>query len=467
MTPGRSITHPLGKTDIARGGKPRGLGLYAARAAGRARALLLFCCLLGLAACGADAEQVRLCTATIGAFVEDAERATIVRRERAPDREHAVTVRWQMEGESARAVTCTFAGGAFSPGRLELVELALDGRGPLSESELFWLRRWLAMPAEFLPVRPSVPAPLREPLLPLLYALQQLINAITLACVYGLLATGYTLVYAVVGQINLAFGELTMLAAIVTVVAGALLGAAGTAAAPLGLLAVLGLAAAIGMAGAWASDRLVFRNLRGAAPHVPLIAAVGLAILLQEAARLLHGSGDLWLQPPSSQRFTVAGGAGFPVVLSLSQLFLLSLTITVYAIVLRLLVGTRFGLAHRACAADRTTAALLGVDVDRTVARSFLLGGALAGLAGFVIVEYYGVANFFMGLMLGFKALAAAIVGGIGSVPGAMLGAAVVAGLEILWSGYFDLAAKDIAVFVLLTLVLVFRPTGLLGKSPL
>ena len=110
-------------------------------------------------------------------------------------------------------------------------------------------------------------------------------------------------------------------------------------------------------------------------------------------------------------------------------------------------------------------AALVGIDVDRTIAVSFAVGGGVAGMAGFVLVEYYGVANFFMGLMLGFKALAAAIVGGIGSVSGAFLGAAIVAGLEVFWSAYFDLAAKDVAVFLLLTLILIFRPAGLLGRG--
>lgn len=420
--------------------------------------------LMALLGCGADNEQAKLCAAAIGAFVDEPERLVVVGTEVASGRKHGVTVRWRLPGEAPRAITCDFAGGAFGGERLQLEAIAVEGRGWLSEIEMFWLRRWLAMPTELLPLPRSTRLQ-REPWLPLLYALQQLINAAALACVYGLLATGYTLVYAVIGQINLAFGEFSVLSAVAVVIGGALLATVGAGAAPLGLLAVFVLAAVTGMAAAWASHAIVFSRLRDAAPHVPLIAGIGLAILLQEGVRLLQGSDDLWLMPPTGMRFTIAGSGGFPVILSLTQLGLLGLTIVVYTILLKIIVGTRFGLSYRACAADRSTAALLGVDVEGTVARSFLLGGVLAGLAGFVIVEYYGVINFFAGLMLGFKAMAAAIVGGIGSVRGAMIGGIVVAALEVLWSAYFDLAAKDIAVFCLLTLILIFRPTGLVGPA--
>lgn len=420
---------------------------------------------LGLGGCGADPEQARLCTAAIGAF-DDKPGLAILGYDADPAVTNSVRVRWRpAPGDAPRSITCAFAGGSFDPGRLDLVRIDVEGRGALTEAELFWLQRWLALPSELLPVRPTAGSPDRDPMLPFLYGLQQLINAMSLTCVYALLAIGFTLVYAVIGQINFAFGGMAMLAAIASVLGSSLLAVAAPASMPSALLLILALSALIGGMAAWVSDRLVFRKLRGAATHVPLIAAVGLALLLQEGARLLQGAGDLWVQPSFTRHLTLAGSPTFDVVLSLPQLILLLLTLLSGAALLRMLVGTRFGLELRACAADRATAALLGVDVDRTISRSFMLGGAFAGLAGFVIVQYYGVANFFMGMMLGFKALAAAIIGGIGSVPGAMLGAAVVAGLEILWSAYFDLAGKDIAVFGLLTLTLVFRPAGLLGKS--
>ena len=427
-----------------------------------AAALLAFL----LAGCGVDAEQARLCAATVGAFAEHPERVEIVAREAAGEWPHAVTLRWRLAGEEGepRRITCAFAGGRFDAERLTLTAVTVDRTGPLTDMEMFWLRRWLAMPTELLPAGPprAEAGTASGPLLPLLYALQQLVNAVTLACVYGLLAIGYTLIYAVIGQINLAFGDIAMVGAVVAVIAGTLSGASG--AAPAALVGVLAAAAGVAMAAAWAGERLVFRPLRDAAPHAVLVGAVGLAILLREGMRLLQGSGDLWLQPPFDRRFALAEAGGFHVVLSLSQILILTLTALAYAAVAALLGRTRFGLAYRACAQDRQAAALLGIDVDRTVGLSFALGGALAGVAAFVIVEYYGVANVFMGLMLGFKALAAAIVGGLGSVPGAMLGGAVIAVIEIFWSAYFDIAYKDIALFGLLILMLVLRPAGLLGR---
>ena len=217
--------------------------------------------------------------------------------------------------------------------------------------------------------------------------------------------------------------------------------------------------------GGWVMGRTLFRPLQPARGHAVLIAAIGLSIALQEAVRLLHGARDVWVPAHYGLSFALAATQGFDLVANWKQAAVLGLTAAVLLGLMVLLRRTRFGLAYRACADDPGAAALLGVDSGRVLAGTFALGGALAGLAGFALLQYYGVANFAMGFLTGFKALTAAILGGIGSVPGAILGGALIALLETFWSGYLNAAYRDVAVFAVLALVLMFRPSGLLGAE--
>ena len=304
-----------------------------------------------------------------------------------------------------------------------------------------------------------------------LYFAQQLINALALASVYALLALSFTLVYGIIGKINFAFGELFMAGAMLTALWSLFLATFGMGGWPITLTLVLGLSVLTGAAHGWATERLVFRRLRVTSGHAPLIAAIALSIVYQEGTRLLQGAGNFWLRADFSLTFTLAEitGAevtGFHVVASWKQIAIIAATLVFLAGLGWLLTKTRFGLLYRACADDRFSAALMGTDVDRVIAQAFALGGALAGFAGFVLVEYYGVANFFMGFLVGFKALTAAIVGGIGSIRGAVLGGTLIALLETFWSGYLGGAYREVAVFSVLALVLVFRPSGLLGRDP-
>ncbi|PWC96808.1 branched-chain amino acid ABC transporter permease [Azospirillum sp. TSO5] len=299
----------------------------------------------------------------------------------------------------------------------------------------------------------------------MLFLVQQIINAATVACVYGLLALGYTLVYAILGQINLAMGELTMLGAMLTAMAAAGLGMAGWATWPPALLGVLVLVMGFTAVQGWTMDRLVFRRLRGVRSHTPLIVAVGLSIAYQEGVRLLHGARDWWPAPVLTERFDLLSDGAFTVTALTAQLAILALTGGLYAALWGIMQRTAFGRAHRACTDDIAAAELVGVDVNRTVAATFAIGGGLAAAAGAVIALYYGGVNFFTGYLIGFKALAAAVVGGIGSVPGAMLGGALLGLVETFWSAYFALAYKDIVAFGLLTLFLIYRPQGLMGQA--
>lgn len=429
------------------------------------RILPLLCLvLLMLTGCGVDADQDALCRKLIPAF-ESGPVTDLSTRSYAADK-RVLRVDYRSGGQS-HWIACRFAGTSMEEGRRTLVAVATDRNGWLTDIRFAMLQQWLRIrpPRDAIGgvVEADRPQPTRWT--PVLFLAQQIINAATVACVYGLLALGYTLVYAILGQINLAMGELTMVGAMLTAMAAAGLGMAGWATWPPALLGVLVLVIGFTAVQGWTMDRLVFRRLRGVRSHTPLIVAVGLSIAYQEGVRLLHGARDWWPTPVLTERFTLATDGAFTVTALMAQLAILALTGGLYAALWGIMQRTAFGRAHRACTDDIAAAELVGVDVNRTVATTFAIGGGLAAAAGAVIALYYGGVNFFTGYLIGFKALAAAVVGGIGSVPGAMLGGALLGLVETFWSAYFALAYKDIVAFGLLTLFLIYRPQGLLGQA--
>lgn len=425
--------------------------------------LLLAVSMLLLTGCGIDADQELLCRKLIPAFESDPITAVSTRMD--PEDPRIVRIGYRTGGHP-HWIACRFAGTATEEGRTSLTAVATDRLGWLSPIRFAMLEQWIrikpprhdaASPAEIVRAPPTGWTPW-------LFLLQQIINAATVACVYGLLALGYTLVYAILGQINLAMGELTMIGAMLTAMAAAGLGMAGWASWPPALLGVLILVMGFTAVHGWAMDRLVFRRLRKVRSHTPLIVAVGLSVAYQEGVRLLHGARDWWPAPVLADRHDLIGDGAFTVTALTAQLAILMLTGGLYALLWGIMQRTPFGRAHRACADDVAAAELVGVDVNRTVAVTFAIGGGLAAAAGSVIALYYGGVNFFTGYLIGFKALAAAVVGGIGSVPGAMLGGALLGLVETFWSAYFVIAYKDIVAFGLLALFLIYRPQGLLGQ---
>jgi branched-chain amino acid transport system permease protein len=297
----------------------------------------------------------------------------------------------------------------------------------------------------------------------LLYFLQQTLNGLSLGCVYALIAVGYTLVYGITRVINFAWGPLYTLGAFLIVI-GVAAGAWRGPETPLvALLLLIIIAMATTAAWGWSMERLVFRPLRHAATSVPLIAAIGLMIALQELIRLAQGPRTRYLLVADTRPWTLVEGEGFDVVLPVGHVLVGAATLLIATGLWWLQTRTDFGRSQRACAQDVRMAALLGVDVDRTVARTFLLGGALAGAAGAFAAIQYGVVTFRMGALVGLKALTASIVGGIGSLPGAILGALIVALTESWTAGYVASEWKEVAVFGLLVGLLWFRPQGLLG----
>jgi len=299
------------------------------------------------------------------------------------------------------------------------------------------------------------------------YFLQQLINGLTLGSIYGLIAIGYTMVYGIIGMINFAHGEIYMIGAFISIIAFLVLGLAGISYVPLALALVLLMTMLFTAIYGWAVERVAYRPLRGSFRLAPLISAIGTSIFLQNYVQIVQGARAKPMPPLVHGGFTVFESGGFAVRLSYLQLLIIVTTLVLMAGFSTLIASTSLGRAQRACEQDMQMAALLGIDVDRVISTTFVIGAALAAVAGLMVTLYYGVVDFFIGFLAGVKAFTAAVLGGIGSLPGAVLGGVLIGLIEAFWSGYFSVEYKDVSVFVVLILVLVLRPTGLLGRPEL
>jgi branched-chain amino acid transport system permease protein len=296
------------------------------------------------------------------------------------------------------------------------------------------------------------------------YFLQQLINGLTLGAVYGLIAIGYTMVYGIIGMINFAHGEVYMIGAFISIIAFTILGPFGFDSPVLGIAIVLVVSLIFTSVYGWAIERIAYRPLRGSFRLAPLISAIGVSIFLQNYVHMLQGAKMKPIQPVVRGGFVLAEDNGFVVQITYLQIGIIVATVALMAGFTLLIQRTALGRAQRACEQDRKMAALLGVNVDRTISLTFVMGAALAAVAGMIFTLYYGAVDFFIGFLAGLKAFTAAVLGGIGSLPGAMLGGVLIGLIEAFWSAHFPIAYKDVAVFGILVVVLIFRPTGLLGR---
>ncbi|HHZ66373.1 MAG: High-affinity branched-chain amino acid transport system permease protein LivH [Alphaproteobacteria bacterium MarineAlpha9_Bin5] len=296
------------------------------------------------------------------------------------------------------------------------------------------------------------------------YFIQQLVNGLTLGSIYGLIAIGYTMVYGIIGMINFAHGEIYMIGAFLSILAFTMLGVTGVTWMPLALIMVLLVAIVFTSAYGWAVERIAYRPLRGSQRLAALISAIGMSLALQNYVLLTQGAGVKTLQPIIRGGVILYATGNFTVILSYIQIFIILLTILLMAIFATLIARTALGRAQRACEQDRGMATLLGINVDRTISLTFIMGAMLAAVAGMLVTMYYGVIDFFMGFIAGLKAFTAAVLGGIGSLPGAMLGGMLLGLVEAFWAGYFSVEYKDVASFGILVLVLIFLPSGLLGR---
>jgi branched-chain amino acid transport system permease protein len=296
------------------------------------------------------------------------------------------------------------------------------------------------------------------------YFLQQLVNGLTLGAIYGLIALGYTMVYGIVGMINFAHGDIYMVGAFISLIAFFVIAALGITFIPLALLLVLVIAMVFTGVYGWSVERLAYRRLRGGPRLAPLISAIGMSIVLQNYVQLAQGARVKPLPPVIGGSFVLASGPNFQATISVLQIYIVVITAVLIGVFTYVIRSTPLGRAQRATEQDMTMAALLGVDVDRTISITFVIGAALAAVAGLMVMLYYGVIDFYIGFAAGIKAFTAAVLGGIGSLPGAMLGGLLIGLIEAFWSGYGSIAYKDVAVFGVLVLLLIFRPSGLLGR---
>jgi branched-chain amino acid transport system permease protein len=271
------------------------------------------------------------------------------------------------------------------------------------------------------------------------------------------------MVYGIIGMINFAHGEIYMIGAFIAIITFLALGLIGITWVPLVLVVMLVVSMLFTSVYGWALERMAYRPLRGAPRLAPLISAIGMSIFLQNYVQILQGARVKPMQPVGTGGITLMRTGDFVVKLSYLQMGIIVLTIVLMTAFWLVIRQTSLGRAQRACEQDRAMAALLGVNVDKTIAMTFIMGAALAAVAGVMVTLYWGVIDFFIGFLAGLKAFTAAVLGGIGSLPGAMLGGLLIGLIEAFWSGYFSVEYKDVASFTVLVLVLIFMPYGLLG----
>jgi branched-chain amino acid transport system permease protein len=297
--------------------------------------------------------------------------------------------------------------------------------------------------------------------------LQQLVNGLTLGSIYALVALGYTMVYGILELINFAHGEVVMVGALVAIsLINLLLGIGWPVTAA--LVAALIVAMAVCMSLGFVIERVAYRPLRNAPRLAPLITAIGISMALQQLASLIWGRS--YISFPAV--FTVESWSWGEVIVTSLQFIIVVVSLLIMAGLMWLIQKTPLGRAMRATAQNPAAAQLMGVNTHRIISLTFIIGSALAAVAGVMVAAYYGVGHYTMGFMLGLKAFTAAVLGGIGNLPGAMVGGLVLGVVESLGAGYIgDLTGgvlgsnyKDVFAFLVLIAVLVFHPTGLMGS---
>lgn len=293
---------------------------------------------------------------------------------------------------------------------------------------------------------------------------QQIINGLSLGAIYALIAIGYTMVYGIIGLINFAHGEIYMLGAYSAIVALVGLPMMGVQFFPLLFVLALLFAVLCSAGYGFMVERIAYKPLRNQPRLVPLISAIGMSIFLQNYVALGQSNKSIALQPMLELRWDVFSHTPFAFTISALQILIFLVTLLSMLGLNIFIQKSKLGRACRACAQDLGMARLLGINVDKVIALTFVLGATLAAVAGILVTLYYGMVTPYMGFLAGMKAFTAAVLGGIGSITGAMLGGLILGLSENFASAYFSSEYKDVVSFSLLILVLLFRPSGILGK---
>ena len=430
--------------------------------------LIVFMTAAMLAGCSPvlETDQARLCRMALPALMPQDARIAILAQAPDPDgRGLSVAFSAETPGEEPQThlAACRFRMAGRPRESRDLTSLTLDGQ-PLSESRLFLLiRYWLATPEG----RAADPAPIGDssalPIVPhpVAYGLQMALDGLPLASIYALLAAAYSLIYALIGRINFAFGEIAAAGGYAAAMAA--LAMVGWPPAPL-LTAAFVLAAAVASVWGFAAARVVFIPLRQARGQQVLVATVGLALFLRELLRLAQGDRSSWMSPQLNQPFALARSGDFVAVATPMAFVVSAITLAAGLGLVVIFRFSRLGRELRAYADDPLGAELMGISPAAVTARAFALSGALAGLAGATMTAAFGAVGYGLSATLTLKALTAAIIGGIGSLPGAFLGGLIVGAAETGWSALFPIDYRDMAVYALLTIFIALRPSGLLGQ---
>ena len=298
----------------------------------------------------------------------------------------------------------------------------------------------------------------------LYHYLQQLINGLTVGSTYALIAIGYTMVYGIIGMINFAHGEVYMIGSYVAFIALIGLAAMGLDSLPLLMIGAFVASMIVTSAYGYSIERVAYRPLRGSNRLIPLISAIGMSIFLQNVVLLTQDSKGKAIPNLFPGNLVFGESTMNGVTISYMQVLIFIVTfIAMYGLTL-FISRSRLGRACRACAEDLKMANLLGINTNGIIALTFVIGAALAAIAGVLLGMYYGVINPYIGFMAGLKAFTAAVLGGIGSIPGAVLGGLLLGVTEAITAGYFSTEYKDVVAFALLILILLFRPSGILGR---
>ncbi|MGE8096949.1 high-affinity branched-chain amino acid ABC transporter permease LivH [Pseudomonas fluorescens] len=293
---------------------------------------------------------------------------------------------------------------------------------------------------------------------------QQLVNGLTIGSTYALIAIGYTMVYGIIGMINFAHGEVYMIGSYVAFIVLAGLAMLGIHSLPLLMTAAFLATIVVTSAYGYSIERIAYRPLRGSNRLIPLISAIGMSIFLQNTVLLSQDSKDKSIPNLIPGSFSFGPGGAQEVLISYMQILVFVVTLVVMLCLTTFISRSRLGRACRACAEDIRMANLLGINTNNIIALTFVIGAALAAVAAVLLSMQYGVINPNAGFLVGLKAFTAAVLGGIGSIPGAMLGGLVLGVAEAFGADVFGDQYKDVVAFGLLVLVLLFRPTGLLGR---